>query len=222
MRSLCLSLAATLVLSMVGQASAGSIFDFNMDAVHPAGASISYAGGSNPLIGSNLSVDTVTGLDTPLNNGGTLGLTGGILSFTTGNLVGSDAGHWYFAGGGTISITTTAPIVPGASSTIFSGSFDSAEVDLSSGVFKVAIAAYSNSIDSKLAGYFGVTPGASWNGNLNLSFLASGTPASAFRSSKVLSGDLATNAVPEPSSALLGGLGIIAVGLMGARRRRTA
>src|SRR4051794_2429755 len=137
MRRGTLFVATLILLGGMGQARAGSILDFNLDAVHPAGASISYAGGANPLVGSNLSVDSVVGLGTPLNDLSMLSLTGGRLDFQTGNLTGSDAGHWFFGPGGSITITTTAPIVPGASNTLLSGTFTSAEVTVSSGDFKV-------------------------------------------------------------------------------------
>src|SRR3954452_3127089 len=92
--------AATMILlGAMGRADAAGIIDFNMDAIHPNTASVSYAGGLNPLIGSNLSVDSLTGLDTPSHDGSTLLLTNGRLNFTTGDLISADSGHWYFGPG---------------------------------------------------------------------------------------------------------------------------
>ncbi len=195
------------------------ILDFNMDASHPAGASISYAGGATPLVGSNLSVDSVIGLDVPLNDGSILNLTGGRLDFHTGNLTGSDASHWSFGAGGSIQITTASAILPGASNVLLAGTFESADVELGSGTFKVVIASYANAADDELAGYFGIAPGSAWHGDLNLSFMGTGLPPGGFRSSRVLSGDVTTGAVPEPSSLLMGSIAALGLGLFAAPRR---
>ena len=100
MRRGALFVATLILLGGMGQARAGSMLDFNLDPVHPVGASISYAGGANPLVGSDLSVDSVFGLGTPLNDLSMLGLTGGLLNFQPGNLTGSDPDDWFFGGGG--------------------------------------------------------------------------------------------------------------------------
>src|SRR4030042_2773744 len=77
----------------VAPVQAAAILDFNMDAAHPAGASISYAGGATPLLGVNISVDSVLGINTPLNNLVAVPFVG-ILNFTTGNYVGGGATQW--------------------------------------------------------------------------------------------------------------------------------
>lgn len=218
MRRGILFVASMILIGGMDTAQAETILDFNLDASHPVGASIGYAGGAAPLIASNLSVDSVIGLSTPLNDGSMLSLNGGLLNFQTGNLTGSDASHWYFGAGGTISITTTSPIVAGASNTLLTGTFKSAEVAWNGGEFKVVIASYFNGVDDSLAGYYGVAPGRSWEGDLNLSFRASsGSPPAAFRSSQVLSGDV-TTAVPEPSSLVMAGLGTLGLAMFRLRR----
>jgi len=93
------------VLLMVGlvfiantqQAWAIVILDFNMDATHPAGATINYDGLGGPLSGSNISVDTITYIgsvpkpDLTINNG--------LLSFQSGPLDHYDSTSWYFTSG---------------------------------------------------------------------------------------------------------------------------
>ncbi|QEH35037.1 hypothetical protein OJF2_35820 [Aquisphaera giovannonii] len=219
MRKFVSCLATAILLSGACRIQAGTLLDFNMDSTHPAGASIRYAGGAAPLVGVNLSVDSVTGLDASQNDGSMLSLAGGLLNFQTGNLISSDASHWAFGAGGSISITTTSPILPGASDLLLSGTLKSVDVELGSGVFKVVIASYVNTVDSTLASYFGVAPGSSWEGDLNLSFRAKGLPPGGFESSRILSGDVTTGAVPEPSSVLMGGIGVLGLGLLKLRRR---
>jgi len=225
MRRGALFVATLILLGGMGQARAGSILDFNLDAVHPAGASISYAGGATPLVGTDLSVDSVVGKGTPLNALSILNLTGGRLDFQTGNLTGSDSGHWFFGPGGSISITTTAPIVAGASNTLLSGTFTSAEVDYSNdGIpgYKVVIAAFVNSVDDKLAAYYRIPPGLPWAGNLNFSFFAAGIPPGAFNSfssDNLGSGDVITSAIPEPGSLLMGSIAVAGLALFRFHRR---
>jgi hypothetical protein len=213
-----LFIATAILLSGACHARAGLI-DFNIDASHPAGASLGYAGGANPLVAGNLSVDSVIGLDVPLNDGSILNLTGGRLNFQTGNLTGSDASHWSFGAGGWITITTSSAIVPGASDVLLTGAFKSADVEIGSGAFKVVIASYANVVDDQLAGYYGIAPGLAWDGDLNISFMATGSPPDGFQSSRVLSGDVVAEAVPEPSSLLMGSIGVLGLGLFAARRR---
>src|SRR5262245_25272325 len=81
-------------------ASAAPAIDFNMDAVQP-GSSLSYAGGANPLVGTNLSVDSVVGVSSPANNNVIENLTGGTLNFTSG----AHSAGFTWGAGGSITIT---------------------------------------------------------------------------------------------------------------------
>src|SRR5207249_3437477 len=73
---------------------AGSL-DFGV--IAPTSGSISYAGSATPLVGADIQVDNVTGVDgTPANDGVTLLLSNATLNFTTGNFSGSDATTWFF------------------------------------------------------------------------------------------------------------------------------
>ncbi|HEU0049207.1 MAG TPA: hypothetical protein VFQ43_16575, partial [Nitrososphaera sp.] len=49
------------------EVQADPIIDFGL--VAPTGGTISYAGGAAPLLGTNIQVDNVVGLDTPDHNG---------------------------------------------------------------------------------------------------------------------------------------------------------
>jgi hypothetical protein len=188
------------LLALVGMTStvhAQPSVDFTVPASNP-GASISYAGGSNPLVGTNISITEVTGLGgTPLHNGVTQAVTGGVLNFTSGNFGNSVGGDWEFGVGPANSITITGA-VPGASippsTTLLQGTVLSAKVDVTSGM--VALGAFINTIDPTLAAYYGLlTPG---GGGFNIRFLASAIAPNAFTSTTVASGDVLSTAVPAP------------------------
>jgi hypothetical protein len=216
-----IALAAGLAL-LGGSTAWAQTLDFTVPAVNP-GASISYDG-STDLVGTGIRITDVTGESTPLNNLITQLITGGVLTFNTGKLTSftTSPATWSFGGGGANSILITGgmstPSIPGGT-TLLSGTVESATVTEGGGNFKVAVAAFFNTINSTLAGYYGV-PTTGWSGNFNIGFNAAGTPPGAFSSTNVSSGDVITS-VPEPSSlaiAGLGALGMIGVGL----RRRTA
>jgi hypothetical protein len=197
------SILAILSLAvMASSVHAQPSVDFTVPASNP-GASISYAGGSNPLVGTNISITEVTGLGgTPLHNGVTQAVVGGVLNFTTGNFSNSVGGDWEF-GVGSANSLTIAGAVPGAgipaSTTLLQGTVLSAKVDVTSG--KVALGAFINTIDPTLAAYFGLlTPG---SGGFNIRFLASAVAPNAFTSTTVSSGDVLSTAVPAPGFLVL-------------------
>jgi hypothetical protein len=88
------------------------LFQLTFTASNP----VSYAGGSAPLVGTQIGVDEVTGLATPANNGVFIPITGagfsqeGTLDFTTGPFSYSTATNWNFSGGGSVTINGCADI----------------------------------------------------------------------------------------------------------------
>jgi hypothetical protein len=212
------------LLGYSGEVGADAFLDFNLDATHPAGASISYAGGNNPLIGSNLSVDTVTGIGTPNNPGTMLTIVGGTLTFTTGNLTGSSIDTWYFGGGGSITLTggiDLDPLTPGleipVGTVLLSGTFTDASVMSFGRLFKISGASFFDTKNGALTTYFGL-PSGTYEGNFNISFLASGFPPNFFSSTSVGSGDVLDSPVPEPATMLLFGGGLVGIGILARRK----
>src|SRR5262245_61415536 len=186
--------AAALVASVgvASQASAVPLLDFAMDGVHGPTAVVSYGGGATPLVGVDLSVDSVAGVGgTPLNNGTSLVITGGLLQFSSGANLGG-----YNWGANPSACTSLAD--PGCSIVVTGGV---AALGIPNGTVLMAgrltgamisgapfpgviLATFVNFVNATLAANWGLpgglTPWASAD-TLNLSLSAFGTRTGAFR-----------------------------------------
>jgi len=118
---------------------------------------ISYAGGAAPLVGLNISITSVFASGTPMNSGITFPMTGGVLSFTTGNFVSFSGGVYTFASGGSVSISGVIPAISPNVTTWLSGS--PATATLSATGFTVTILTGSDTKDPSLVSFFGLPAG---------------------------------------------------------------
>jgi hypothetical protein len=213
-----------LVLSLIGTAAFADSLDFNI--APPTSGSISYNGTGGPLVGSGISVNTVTGLGTAANNGTGLAISGGLLGWVTGPLTGTTSTSWSFTGGSGSSLTLTGGISGlgiASGTTLLSGYWGTATVTSIGNNFDIAGASFFDYVNPVLAAYFGEPSASAWNGNFNISFFAAGAPPSGFTSSQVLSGDVVTTApVSEPASAALLVLGLFGIAVLALGRSGVA
>ena len=179
----------------------------------PTGGTISYAGGLSPLIGTGITVDSVLGVNTPLENGELRNCLSCKLSFTTGAHTGSPTA-WNWGGPGPVTLTGTVDldksgtVTPGdATGFLLNGTFGTANVQAGGSTFRLLFGSFSDTKNATLTSFYGL-PVSPYTGNLNLGFSALGSPGSTFTSGSVGSGSL-SNSIPEESSLLLLGSGLL-------------
>lgn len=116
-----------------------------------SGGTVSWDGGSSPLVGTNLPVAFVVGIGTPLNSGIPLAITGGILDFTSGSYSGAG---WSWGPGGSLDITGCIGLTCG---TLLTDGFQSVNVQSIAGTpFQVQLGNIEGTINPNLADYLGL------------------------------------------------------------------
>ena len=220
-----LGTAAAVALSVaLGTASASAI-ELNFDQLSDGGT-LSYNGTGGPLVGTNIVFQQVTGIGTPLENGTVLTCSPDCtLNFTTGNNTVETATGYVWAGGGTFTLTGT--LFDGAteiaSGTLLTGTFTGTLLSPGGSLSGAQFGFLGLGTDSKdpdLLAFFGLT-------GYDLSFTNTEIGSSCIQNSTTLAlacnvseADLINTAtpVPEPSTMLLFGLGLVGLGVWGRKR----
>ena len=199
------------------------------DDVLTQGGTISYAGGVNPVVGTDIIFDQITGHSTPSNDGVDLICEGCLLNFSTGSYTGKipqGPGKELlgFLGGGTLSIMGVAKdgATTIADGVLVSGSFTSASVLLNSIPGESAITFSGLGLDEKhpdLEDFYGVM-GLDWvfantDISLNNFSIAADSSFSGIVDNADFNNERNPNppAIPEPSTMLLMGTGLIGLGI---------
>lgn len=203
-------------------ASAGIMINFNINAKPYTPATpdvygnITYDGSGGALTGTNVVVDSVTGIATPFNSGINFACAGCFLNFTSGANISepvSSPATWTFAGGSTNSFQVFGA-VPNAgittTSLLLSGSLQAVTLTKLSTHSDFAIM-ISPIIDSKhplLLDFF-LGPGASayypvLSGTYTQVFGGfADAPTFRIDSQRIMAGTITNNVVPEPGSVIL-------------------
>jgi len=212
-------------VTLIGSAapSTAGFLDFTLGTTTSGGA---FTIGANTVQGSGIMVTSAAGQGTNSNDGVTTPVTNGVLSFTTGNLVSTDAlGNQFYANGGSVTVTGT---FQGFTGTLFSGSFTGGNVQLQNqggNNFRLLGGEVTGSIAQPLASFYNFNMASSTLAGLSILV---GGPGS---TPTVNSGNLAlttlgtfspaAGTVPEPASFVLLATGLVGAGAV-ARRKRLA
>jgi hypothetical protein len=219
------SLAALLFAGTSAQAS--PIIDF----VGFNGGTIEYAGGINPLIGTNILIDKVVGINTPSGTDpGGYAVTSGFLNFETGDLASTEtdaSGTTYnFNGSGTFTITGgvaaagISDTTNGLPTVLLSGSFVGAQVS-PFGVINLFISTGSDDKHPDLVSFFGLpsTSLFAFSATSHLNDMTVDGETGGFTAT-AHSTDVSNTVVPEPGSMMLFGSGLVGLSALVKRRKQ--
>jgi hypothetical protein len=210
---LILAAAAIVMIAGVGNLFAGPIIiDF---AGGFPGGTVNYSLSGGPLVGTGISIIAVQGINTP-NNASFHSITGGALSFSTGNLVSYSSGIYTFGSGGFLTISGGIPDAGIANSTalltapVTSGKFNS------TGCLELTILGGLDTKNPEMLAYFGMAGLTSWafSGTVHTYLTSGDGNGGLFTSTANGNTNIANLYVPEPSLPLLLALGVLGVGFL--------
>ena len=209
---------AILFIWMAGEAGAATI-DFGLTGSGNQQANIGFAGGYNPLQGSNISVNDVFGNGTLLNNGSHAAIQNAHLNFNTGNLITSNGTTFSFGSkDGNNNLISYFEIVGDYDNktnvSLLKGVINSLTVSMDNAHSNATISNAAMTVtENALSSYYGFQAGTQFGGVMNLSFavLQPGFTG------EVSGGNISASPVPLPAAAWL--FGPTVAGMLGFRRR---
>ena len=208
--------ASSVIVGSFSIAFADSVIDFGASGVS---GTVSYAGGTDPLIGSAIQIEQILGIDTSSNPGVVGDCISCTVSFNTGTASGT-AGTWDWGAGAGNFLTITGGIdFPGGSpndiaagSILLTGTFGSAEVIKSGTSFRISVLGFTDTKHQNILDEYGVIQTGPFPGTGNVTFTVAGNPdvGDAFSSIGNITNVNVSNVVPIPGTALLFGLSFAA------------
>jgi hypothetical protein len=144
-------LAGTLLLSVTPAQADDTLISF----IGVSGGTISYAGGTAPLVGTGIPVSSVFSTNTPSNDGSLLPVVNGFLSFTTGAASNTGGHNWSGTTGNFFVITGDMPDLGLTNATLLSGTFGTASI---AGTNTIVITLGPDTKNAALLAYYGLDP----------------------------------------------------------------
>jgi len=221
--------ACSLWMASMASAMPTNILDFGIQA---GGGSIKYTTLGGVLTATGIGVNNLVPEDSNnIATGPALTCNNCVFSFTTGSLTSTTTSPiktWSFAAGGTMSVELTGTIdlpnstIAGLNGPLLLGTISDAIVQAFGGTNKIVASDFLDIKDPNLVAYFfpNLPTNTSFEGFLNLSFNAPGSPPNTFVSTGIGSGDIQNTPTPEPGTLMLLGSGLSGFGYLALRRRR--